>query len=112
MLFGVVITSLPFLLTESYDVSPVFVGLVITVTEAASAVVALGNGRLATRFSDTDLIVLGFACYGVGLLGAWVTSSLAVVTAGVGLTMPSVDALLSGLVRQESGLARSASETA
>lgn len=108
LLFGVVITTLPFLLYESYGVSPVFVGLVITAAEAVSAAVAAANGRLAERFSDERIIALGYACYGVGPLVTWVGSSLSLVTvgvvvlgAGVGLTMPSVDALLSDLVDRE-----------
>ena len=108
LLFGAVLVTLPFLFAERYDLSPVLVGLVITAIEAASATAAAGNGRLAGRFSDVQLIALGYACYGVGLVGAWAAASLALVTAGmvvfgagVGLTMPSVDALLSGLVPQE-----------
>lgn len=108
LLFGVVITTLPFLLTERYGVSPVFVGGVLTAAEAVSAAVAVANGRLASRLSDEGIIALGYACYAVGPTVAWVGSSLSLVAvgvvvlgAGVGLTMPSVDALLSDLVDGE-----------
>lgn len=108
LLFGVGVTSLPFLLTANYGVTPVFVGSVLAATEAAAAVVAAENGRLARRLPDDRIIALGLGCYGVGLVGAWAAPSLAflvagvvVFGAGVGLTMPSVDALLSGLVGRE-----------
>ncbi|WP_137283519.1 MFS transporter [Halorussus salinisoli] len=108
LLFGAVITALPFLLFGTYGVSPVFVGGAITATEAVSAGVAAANGRFARQLSDQRLIALGYACYGVGLLVAWWASSVAglvagviVFGAGVGLTMPSVDALLSDVVSAE-----------
>ena len=107
LLFGVVITALPFLLYD-FGISTVVVGSVLTVAEAVSAVVAAGNGRLARRFSDGRIIALGYACYGVGPLTAWAGASFpavvvgaAVLGAGVGLTMPSVDALLSDLAATE-----------
>ncbi|UPV99471.1 MFS transporter [Halorussus gelatinilyticus] len=105
LLFGTVITAMPFLLVGTYGVSPVFVGGIITVTEAVSAGVAAANGRLAESLSDERIVALGYACYGVGLLVAWWAATLpalvagvVVFGAGVGLTMPSVDALLSDLV--------------
>lgn len=107
LLFGVVITTLPFLL-DDFGVSPVFVGLALTASEVVSAAVAAANGWLAGRLSDERIIALGYLCYGVGPLVAWLDLSLAgmvvgavVLGAGVGLTMPSVDALLSDLVTTE-----------
>ncbi|MFC7080791.1 MFS transporter [Halorussus caseinilyticus] len=108
LLFGVVITALPFLLTESYGVSPVFVGGVLTAAEVVSAVVAAANGWLAGRLSDERIIAVGYVCYAVGPLVSWAGVSLPAVVAGavvlgagVGLTMPSVDALLSDFVTTE-----------
>ncbi|WP_435179798.1 MFS transporter [Halorussus sp. AFM4] len=107
LLFGVVITAVPFLL-DDFGFSPVLVGLVLTATEAVSAVVAAANGWLAGRLSDQRIIALGYACYAVGPSVVWADPSLAgvvagavVLGAGVGLTMPSVDALLSDLVTTE-----------
>ncbi|WP_266079658.1 MFS transporter [Haladaptatus caseinilyticus] len=105
LLFGSVLTVLPFLLTERFAVSPLFIGLVITVAEAVSVVIASQNGRFARVFSDGVLVTLGFACYGLGLFGIWIASSVivvglgvALIGGGVGLSMPSVDAAISGLV--------------
>ena len=108
LFFGTVLTTVPFLFARRYDLSPVHIGLVITAVEATSTAVAAANGRLARRFSDDRIVALGYACYGVGLLTAWAATSLAlvvagvvVVGAGVGLTLPSVDALLTDLVSRE-----------
>ncbi len=105
LLFGTVLTLFPFLLSDTYGLTPLFIGLVVTVAEVASIVVAAGNGRLAGRFSNWTILAAGFVCYGIGLVGAWFASSLLVVGlvtvllgAGVGLTMPTVDAEMSARV--------------
>lgn len=99
------LTALPFLLTASYGLTPVFIGLLLTAMEVASVLVSSQNGRLARRASDHQLVALGFACYGVGLVGIWlaptpafVAAAVAVFGAGLGLSMPAVDAGISDLV--------------
>lgn len=59
LLFGAVITALPFLLPSTYGVSPVGIGLVITVAEVASAVVASQNGRAARHLRDYEIVAVG-----------------------------------------------------
>lgn len=105
LLFGTVLTALPFLLTRTYELSPVLVGGTITAGEAAVVATAAANGRLAARVSDGRLVAAGFVLYGVGLVGAFLAGSPAgialgvvVVGAGGGLLLPSVDAALTGLV--------------
>lgn len=98
--FGVVFTTLPFLLDPL--LTPVLVGTIILSAEAVSMVAATATGRLARRFSSVQLVALGFACYAVGfsLIGAsgWVVTivaGVAVAGAGIGLLLPSIDAALS-----------------
>lgn len=98
LLFGAVITALPFLLASTFGVSPVGIGLVVTGSLAASAVSAAQAGRLTRWFSDDTIIVLGFASAGVGLVAAWQASTpLALGFAGIvfgvgwGVTLPSID---------------------
>ncbi|HET7324999.1 MAG TPA: MFS transporter [Halococcus sp.] len=105
LLFGTIVTALPFLLTAEYGLAPVVVGVVLTASEVSSVVVASQNGRLAERVSDTQLVALGFVCYGVALLGVWLAPSLllvalavAVFGVGLGLSMPAVDAGIAALV--------------
>ena len=104
--FGVVFTAVPFILAPS--LSPVLIGAVILVAEATSTVVAAASGRLARLLSNGRLIALGFACYGVGFLATWfvpaslaVAGTLAVVGAGIGLLLPTVDAAVSERVVSE-----------
>ena len=101
--FGVVFTALPFLLAPV--LTPVLIGAVLLAAETVSAVVAAANGRLARALSNGGLIALGFACYGIGFLGAWAASdalllaaAIVVVGAGVGLLLPAVDAALAGRI--------------
>lgn len=105
LVFGAIVTGLPFLLTATYALAPVYVGLVLTASEASSTLVSTQNGRFAKYLSNHGLIALGFACYGGGLFGAWLASSpmltavaVGVFGAGLGLSMPAVDAAISDLV--------------
>ena len=105
LLFGAILTAIPFLLAGSYGLAPAAIGLILAATEVSSVIVSAANGRLARYATDHQLIAIGFACYGVGLLGAWLAPSplfvggaVFVVGAGLGLTMPAVDAAISSLV--------------
>ena len=103
--FGALITVLPFLLDGEFGLAPVAIGLVITAGEAAAIATATLNGRFARHLTDVGLVAAGFACYGVGLLIMWVAPAPLVVGAGavafgagLGLSMPAVDAAISDLV--------------
>ncbi|WP_458204429.1 MFS transporter [Haladaptatus sp. NG-SE-30] len=105
LLFGAVITILPFLLEGNYGMSTMLIGLVLAVAEAASVIVSAKNGWFARYLSNYSLIATGFACYAVGLFGAWaapspvgITLSMVVFGTGLGLSMPAVDAAISDLV--------------
>jgi MFS family permease len=102
LLFGAIITALPFLLRSAYGLPTVVVGATLTVTEAVAAVVALLSGRFARRRSNERLVAVGFCCFGVGLVLAWfdpdslvLGAGLALFGAGIGLAFPAVDAAVS-----------------
>lgn len=104
-LFGAVYTTFPFLLGLSYGLSAVLVGLAIGSVEVAAMVASALSGRLARRLSNYQLLLVGYACYAVGLVGAGLVPSPVPVVAGgvvlglgVGLSMPAVDAAVSDLV--------------
>jgi len=103
--FGALITALPFLLAAEFELTPVLIGLVITAGEGAAIVASSLNGRFARHLSNVGLVAVGFAAYGVGLVVAWSAPSPAVVAAGavafgagLGFSMPAVDAAISELV--------------
>ncbi|WP_435346742.1 MFS transporter [Haloarchaeobius sp. HRN-SO-5] len=102
VLFGALFTALPFLLTASYALTPVYIGGVLLATEGTAIVAAAANGRLAGAISNGRLIASGFGCYGLSLLGIYLAPSPLLVAVasllfgvGLGLTMPSVDAAIS-----------------
>ncbi|MGM0590276.1 MAG: MFS transporter [Halobacteriota archaeon] len=108
LVFGAVFTALPFLLASEFALGPLFIGLVLMAGEGASIVAAASNGRLATRFPNRTLVAAGFACFGLGFVGAWlaptplfVVGSIVVVGVGIGLVLPSVDAEVTRLVPAE-----------
>ncbi|WP_435345834.1 MFS transporter [Haloarchaeobius sp. HRN-SO-5] len=108
LLFGTVVTTLPFLLTAAFGVTPLYVGLMLMAAEGGSVVAAAASGRLAGVFSNGRLVALGFTCYGLSLAGVYVSPSPAFVAVsvlvfgvGLGLSMPAVDAAVSERVAQE-----------
>ncbi|QLG29695.1 MFS transporter (plasmid) [Halorarum halophilum] len=105
LLFGAVLTTVPFLLAGTYRLSPVLIGGVVTLAEVASVVTSGLNGRFAKRISNHAIVAAGFAAVTVGLLGTWWAPTLAAVVAattllgaGWGTVLPSIDAGVSGLV--------------
>lgn len=102
LLFGAVLTALPFLLTRTYGASALEIGLVLTAAEIVAAAVAALNGRLARYAGDATIVGVGVATYALGLLALPHTTTVpevaavgGVIGAGVGLVLPSVDAGLS-----------------
>ncbi|MFD1512633.1 MFS transporter [Halomarina rubra] len=107
LLFGSIVTAVPFLLA-SEGVLPVVVGVVLLSTELASIPVSMLNGRFAERTTNELLIAGGFGCFAAGLFVLWAAPSVLVVAlgaavfgAGLGLSMPAIDAAVSGLVTTE-----------
>ncbi|MDS0301092.1 MFS transporter [Halogeometricum sp. S1BR25-6] len=108
LLFGAVFTALPFLLKANFGLSAILIGLVLTMGEVASIVAATQNGRLSQHSTDPRIIAVGFVATALGLGGVWFATSpvlIAISTvgfgAGWGLTLPSIDAGVSDLVRTE-----------
>lgn len=103
-LFGGVLVGVPFLLAETYGLSPSRIGILLTVSTLLAAVVAALNGRFARYVSDEGLMSLSFLGYGSGLGLLWLSGSPLGVAVGVvafgvghGLFQPSVAAVLSSL---------------
>ncbi|TYL39104.1 MFS transporter [Natronococcus pandeyae] len=108
LLFGSVLTAVPFLLTGSYGLAPVVVGGVLMLSEGVSVVVSAANGRFARRATNSTLVGAGFVCLAAGFAVAWLASSVvvialatAIIGAGIGLVLPSVDAEVSDRVASQ-----------
>lgn len=105
LLFGSVLTAVPFLLTGSYGLTPAVVGGVLMLSEGVSVVVSAANGRFARRATNSTLVAAGFVCLAAGFAIAWLAASVpaiavatAIIGAGIGLVLPSVDAEVSDRV--------------
>lgn len=108
LLFGSVLTAVPFLLTGSYGLTPVVVGGVLMLSEGVSVVVSAANGRFARRATNSTLVGAGFVCLAAGFAVAWLATSVvvialatAIIGAGIGLVLPSVDAEVSDRVASQ-----------
>lgn len=109
MLYGAIITFLPFLVTTSFLVDSFVAGLVISLISVASGITSLTVGVLARRYSLKMVLVLAFPFFVVGLLFIPLAPSLwlllipvFVYGVGMGFAMPSVQTLLVGLAPLES----------
>lgn len=108
LLFGALITVLPFLLTATYGLTPLYVGLIITASEAGAVLAASVSGRLARILTNSQLVGFGFVGYGIALAGVYLAPSPAFVALavlvfglGFGISMPAVDAAVSDLVSRD-----------
>jgi MFS family permease len=108
LLFGALVTVLPFLLSTAYGLAPLAVGLVLLAAEVGSVAAASASGRAARLLTNGRLVVVGFGCYGLSLLGVYLAPSAAFVVLsvlvfglGLGLSMPAVDAAVSDRVTRE-----------
>lgn len=108
LLFGALITVLPFLLTAAYGLTPLYIGLIITASEAGAVLAASVSGRLARTLTNGQLVGFGFVSYGIALGGVYLAPSPAFVALavlvfglGFGISMPAVDAAVSDLVSRD-----------
>lgn len=58
LLFGAILTMLPFFMSSSYGLMPAMIVLVLAAAELSSVVVSAMNGRLAQQVSNDGLIVM------------------------------------------------------
>lgn len=104
LLFGAVLTAVPFLLETEYGLGSSAIGVVIALAMLVTAGVSLANGRLAARFGNDELVAAGFVAYGAGLVGVWfapgpagVAAALLVFGVGHGLELPTAATAIGNL---------------
>ncbi|NIN72477.1 MAG: MFS transporter [Gemmatimonadetes bacterium] len=108
VLYGAYLTYLPFLLRLSFDASPLLIGLMFSATSLATAVTSWRLGRLARRFSERNLVRLGFAFYAVAMIAIPLAPSVGLLLlpallfgATNGISIPSILSMLTGLAPAE-----------
>lgn len=97
LLFGLILTVLPFHLDEEFSLSATGIGAMLGIPALASTTVALNLGRLRGRFSSVGLVSTGLALFAVAFAGIGLAPSLVVIGAvglvfgaGEGLVVPSL----------------------
>lgn len=108
ILYGAMLTFLPFLLRDEFGASAPLIGLVFSATSAATAITSFRLGRMARRFSSRNLVRAGFLLYVVAMIGIPLAPSLPALVVpalifgvGNGVNIPSVLTILSGLAPDE-----------
>ncbi|TKJ30105.1 MAG: MFS transporter [Chloroflexi bacterium B3_Chlor] len=108
ILYGSYLTYFPLFIEDSFAVSPLIIGLVISVSSVATAVTSAQLGRLAKLASERTLITAACILYAVALVAVpfvpniWLLL-IPTVVFGVaqGINMPSLMALLADLAPME-----------
>lgn len=113
ILYGSYLTYFPFLIEDSFSVSPFTIGLIVSASSLATAVTSSQLGRLARRYSERTLITTACLVYALALIAVPFVSRLwlfvipaTIFGAAHGMNVPSIMALLAGLapMRQRGAL--------
>ena len=108
VLYGAYTTFVPLHLAARFDSSAPAIGLIMTVGSLATAVTAMALGPLARRFSQSGLMIIGFALYAVSFLTIpwltghwWVALPVALFGMAQGVNYPVVMSMLAALAPTE-----------
>ncbi|MGB3903984.1 MAG: MFS transporter [Anaerolineae bacterium] len=108
ILYGSYLTYFPLFIEDSFAVSPLIIGLIMSVSSVATAVTSAQLGRLAKLSSERTLITAGCILYAVSLVTIPFVSNIwllliPTVVFGVaqGINIPSLMALLADLAPME-----------
>ena len=108
ILYGAVLTYLPFLLAESFGASPAGIGVMLSASSLATVATASQLGWLARRFSQRSLVITGFLCYAASMIGiafegnVWIVlAAMMLFGAANGINIPSILGALTELAPAE-----------
>lgn len=108
LFYGAVLTAVPLLLSDDFGLGSDRIGILLSLVAVTSAAVSFMYGRFSRARTIPQLITIGFACYGSGLVGIAVAdsipligASLLVFGAGFGFMMPSVDLAIAEIVPED-----------
>jgi MFS family permease len=104
ILYGSYLTYLPFLIAESFDGTPLIIGLILAAASFSTAITSARLGSLARRFSEKRLLEGGFILYAAALVlvpiapNIWMLLVPAVLYGiAAALNITSIISLLAGL---------------
>ena len=103
LIYGTFLTFLPFLLESRFGASALSIGLAMAATSLATGMASWQLGRLAARFGERRLVVAGFVCYLLAIVGiplagsAWLLIfPLLLFGVANGINIPSIISILTG----------------
>ncbi len=103
LIYGSLLAFFPFLLEERFGASPIFIGVVMSATSIATAVVSFMLGDLTRKFGSRALVKAGFVLYVLSLALIPVATSLWLLSVPIllfgvanGLNIPSILTMLNG----------------
>ncbi len=109
LLFGPVITYLPFLVSTEFGFTPYTTGLVLMTLSLTAGVISTQLGRISAVFSSAALLKIGFLFYSAGLFFIFIYTNeylifpaMIIYGLGHGLIQPTVLSRLAGMVTDES----------
>lgn len=104
ILYGALLTYVPFLLNQRFDLSSSQIGLVISLSSITTAILSSQIGRLTWKFGSKSLITSAFILYFLVMLALPNTSTLTLLLipivlfgAAQALNLPSLHTLLANL---------------
>lgn len=108
VLYGSYLTYFPFLMDGRFSASPAIIGLVMSTTSVATAVVSLRLGALSGRFGSFALLIGAYLCYIASMVTAPLAPSILLLIGpsllfgvGNGLNIPTLQSELAGGVRHD-----------
>ena len=104
ILYGSYLTYFPILAGESFLVTPLIIGLIMSVMSLTTAVTSSQLGKLAKKYPKKHLIMAGYAVYGAALIvfllipKLWMLIIPSIIFGiGHGINIPSIQTLLADL---------------
>ncbi len=104
ILYGAFLTYIPFLVSQKFDLSPPRIGILLSISSLATAIIATQVGKLTNRFGSLFLLKTAFALYLiVSLLIPYVNNlylfliPILIFGAAQALNMPSLQTSLANL---------------
>lgn len=108
LLYGAHVTYLPIFIKNSFQVSPLTIGLFLSSVSIAVTLTASQVGRLSRRFSETILIRVSFVFYAIALGSIPFIHNLSLllipttlIGIGLGIGFPSIQTLLTTLAPKD-----------
>lgn len=108
LLYGIIITYLPFYLSDRFAATPAVIGLVISSASIATSVASFNIGRITAYIHQSRLIGIAFLLYVASFGITWIAPSIPTIIPAVmifgfanGINIPSTQALLASYAPME-----------